>query len=314
MKVSTSITLVGLTAVACCVGALGCKADREEAAEALPLLVSESPMRHLASGLEYSGLANARPRIDGDGKKIVIGDTAYYHAIAPDGLIAHNTKTGAAVRYPMFELAISAGWYERPSGTYLPNAIRGLHAQSGVLWMGSNGVGVLAFDTKSRTWSRHDMKDVPVPGHHVGVIYADSDYVFASTGWLEEVPTSKPALHAYSVKRGLWLGIDGIPSTDVVSLGSSEGLRVAAGFDYRPFGEEEYVPIGGERAIGLASPSEITCGEDGSYLLVYKHSSPVTRLLLRRDLLEEAADRAAARYTQTGPGSDTGPAQNSAQP
>lgn len=308
MKASRSIALVGFAAVACCVWSLGCEADRKQATEAVPLLISESPMSLLSSGVEYSGVANARPRTYDDEKRVMIGDIAYYDAISPAGLIAHNTKTGAAVCYPMFALAIAAGWYERPSGTYLPDDIRGLHAQDGVLWMGSNGVGVLAFDAESRTWSRHDMKDLPVSGHHMGLVHADSDYVFASAGWLEEVPVSKPALHAYSVKRGLWLMIDGIPSTDAISLGSSEGLHVAAGFDYRPFAEEDYVPIGGERAVGLARPSDVTCGEDGSYLLVYDHSSPVTRLLLRRDLLEEAANRAAVKHTQTGPESDTGPA------
>jgi hypothetical protein len=176
---------------------------------------------------------------------------------------------------------------------------------------------VLVYDTKARTWARHDVKDVPVPGHHVSVVHADSEFAFASHGWHRQVPEAEPSLHVFSARQQRWLRISAIPSGDALRLGCSEGLRVAMGWDYRPYAKQAHVPIGGQATPGLSLPRELLRRGDGTYLLRYGHpekESSLTELVIRAADIQaafEAASRAAPARAR-GPASQpaTQPALN----
>ncbi|NQU75216.1 MAG: hypothetical protein HQ546_02740, partial [Planctomycetes bacterium] len=257
---------------------------RRPAKGAPPLRTSPSPFRLRASGVKYVGAVLPRPPAGPDGRKIVLAGVAYYRSIMAGGFVAEDLAAKKARVYPMFGLAIAAGWYKMKDSGYLPSDIRGLYRQGKLLWMGSNGVGVIVYDTKAKTWARHDVKGVPVRGHHVTVFHADSEFAFAAHGWHPEVPIAEPSLHVFSVKHKRWLRITGIPSKDALRLGHSEGLIVSRGWDYRPYGRQEYVPLGGTKTPGLASPRQLVRRPDGSYLLRYGHpqrESSLTELVVR---------------------------------
>jgi hypothetical protein len=83
----------------------------------------------------------------------------------------------------MFGLAERAGWFkpkEDEGGT--PDATRGLFRVGNSLWMGSNGIGVAVLDLKRKTWSCYDVKPSAVASDHVGIDYADNNYVFVTRG------------------------------------------------------------------------------------------------------------------------------------
>jgi len=250
------------------------------------LRTSLSPLKLLASDVKYDGEALQAPPDRITGEKIIINRVAYYRAIMEEGLVAEDLATNTARAYRMFDLAIAAGWYEREGSEHLPQGIRGLYRQGNRLWMGSNGVGVLVYDTKTRTWSRYPLQDAPVPGFHVTVLYGDADYVFATYGYRKEVPSAELSLHVYSTKHERWLRIVAVPARDALRLGTSEGLplKVARGWDHRRFADQPYVPIGGEETSGLAHPDKITRRPDGLFLLRSGHpdtESSWTDLVIR---------------------------------
>ena len=255
---------------------------------------SPSPLKLVASNVKYEGEALPKPPDDVTGEKIVDKNVAYYRSVKANGLVAEDLTANTTRAYCMFDLAIAAGWYERKGSEYLPQDIRGLYRQGSRLWMGSNGVGILVYDTKAKTWSRHSIQHRPVPGFHVTVLYGDADYVFATYGYSQEVPNAEPSLHVYSTTHGAWLRITAIPRRDALRLGTSEGLRVARGWNHRRYVEQPFVPIGGVETPELAYPRRITRRPDGSYLL---HSgdpnveSSWTDLVVRPDDLQAAFER-----------------------
>ena len=267
-------------------------APQDETAPKTKLKTAPSPMRLRAGGVKFAGEAFSR-RLDRSSQapEITIAGVTYFHGGGPDGLVAHDKTAGTQRVYGMFDLAIAGGWYKRQGNDYLPQDIRGLWREGSRLWMGSNGVGVLVFDTQAGTWSRHDMKETPVVGHHVNVCFADADFVFAEYGYHQKVPAAVPSLHVFSTRHDHWLEITAVPSKDALRLGSSDGLLVALGWDHRPLAKQAYVPIRG----GVGTPNEISRRPDGSYVLQYgwkDRESSWTQLLVRPADLRAAFDDA----------------------
>jgi hypothetical protein len=251
------------------------------------LITSVSPMRLLASDVKYDGqLLQGKPRRS-VGEAISIGNIAYYQAVNERGLIAEDPASKTATAYRPFDLAVAAGWCQPKEGGYLHQDIRGLYREGNRLWMGSYGVGVLAYDTKTRTWSRYSPQKTPVPGLYVTVLYGDDEYVFATY-----YATAERSLQVYSTRHQRWLRIVAIPTRNAVRLGTSKDLpRVAVGWDHRRFADQPYVPIGGRDTLSVSPPDKITRRPDGSYLLRSGHretESSWTDLVVRKAELETA--------------------------
>jgi hypothetical protein len=230
-------------------------ASAEIAAPPTSVLVSESPMGMLAAGVHYEGqplaLSHERVKERCCGTKVIAGNVTFCDVTMPDGLVAVNTQTKEAVLYRLFDLAVSAGWFKRTGDRYLPNDLRGLAKSGGSLWMGSNGVGILEYDLDGRTWSRHDVKPVPVPGHHMTLHYADDNYVFVSHGSHPAVAEAPPSMHVCSVEQKRWWRVDSV-STERAILGRSptweecERAEVpppAVWWDYTSYADQPYIPI-----------------------------------------------------------------------
>ena len=86
--------------------------------------------------------------------------------------------------------------------------------------MGSNGVGVMVLDPATQCWARHDVKEEPIPGHHMGIMRATEDYVFVSYGYRRELPDLMPAVQVYAVELDRWLQLDVAGSADVPGIAS----------------------------------------------------------------------------------------------
>jgi hypothetical protein len=236
------------------------------------LRVSASQFKLRAEGARYAGIteeiasdaASVKWRRE-NLKQLVVGDTAFYVAhripgLDYEGLAAENLSTGKWTVYPMFHLAIAAGWYnpkgEKRDGNY-PDAINGLHKVGERLWMGSNGVGVIAYDTKKKSWSRYDISEETIEGQHMTVWYADEEYLFVTPG---EFPSAR--LHVYSMKQDKWLRLDAVPTRNVIAYGQT-GPYTQVTIDHEQFAKQEYLPI--DWSIALLSKVSLIDGH--TYLL-----------------------------------------------
>lgn len=289
---------------------LPCAARAQEpSAAAGGLRVSPSPFKLRASGVAYAGVEKSAGEDDGSVafrretlKPLVIGQTAYHIAhlvpgLGYEGLAAEDLKTGRWTVYPMFHLAVAAGWYKPEGkdadGNY-PDAVLGLCRVGDRLWMGSNGVGVVAFDTRRRLWSRYDVKEAPVEGHHMTVWHADEGYLFVTVG---EFPSAR--LHAYSVRRDRWLRLDAVPTANVRRYGHTGPLTQVV-VDHARHAPEEYLPVDWSVAmLDRVSPLEGGAG----YLFerdFTEHSSTVFVIHgWQLDAAFDSAERAASHDRPT---------------
>ena len=155
----------------------------------------------------------------------------------------------------MFDRVRKPRWYTpRPDDADLPGDIEGLGIGDGKVWMGSNGVNIIARDLRDGRWSRHDVKARPFPGIHATVLHADDHYVVALTGgpsggWRERLPDVRrqeqlgPAVEVYSVKRGAWLRITGVARENVLEFGWTDYIAVSMPCDTRRFARVAIVPL-----------------------------------------------------------------------
>lgn len=263
------------------------------------LRASPSAFRLLASGVAYAGVEEFAGADDESVewrrenlKPIVVGGSAYHVAhMVPgldlEGLAEEDTATGAWTVYPLFHLAVAAGWYRPEEGdNNHPDAANGLARAGDLLWMGSNGVGVIVFDTRRRLWSRHDLKEEPREGRHTTLWHADEDYVFATAG---EFPGA--SMHVYSARRGRWLRLDAVPTADVRRYGRT-GPMTQVTVDHSSHASEKYLPVDWSVAmLDRVTPLE----GGGGYLFEKKFtedSSTVFAVAVGQ--LEEAFDRLPA--------------------
>ena len=252
-------------------------------------LFEPSPLRLVASGVEFRGRAEE----PGD----VLGWLTYKGKlyadsnVPPDGFVVKDLSTGAFTTYQPLELALSAGWLDRRGRYEAGNNIWGVRRSREVIWMGSHGFGVLAFDTRDGRWSRHDARLAGAPGERATeVVYADDEYIFVS------------GFNIYSVARARWLRLAGVARRDVERLGTN--LRadgsvgpVAVSLDLRRYASAAHLPLPPHPYV--TKPDEIRPAEDGAgYVFRFIHSredngAPETVFRLRRAQLEAAFRRAA---------------------
>ncbi len=286
-------------------------ASAEMDAPPTSVLVSESPMRTLVAGVHYEGQPLAwsyeRVRELRCGTEVIAGSVTFCDAALPDGLVAVNTQTKEVILYRLFDLAVSAGWFERTGDRYLPDDARGLGKSGGSLWMGSNGVGIVEYDLDDRTWSRHDVKSVPVPGHHMTLHYADDDYVFVSHGSHPAVTETSSSMHVYSVEHKRWWRIDSV-STKGAGLGRSptweECQRAdvpppAVGWDYTGYADQPYIPIPlpGFGFYGL--PERISFdSQEAEYVLEFNTSWGIEGVATRLEFRKADLDKLARQELQ----------------
>lgn len=215
-----------------------------------PLLVAPGKFKLLATNVSYQGdpcspTSDKTDEVYSDSSEVIrVGDNAYYEAHRfykgdrHEGLVAEDFAAKTCRVYRMFGLAEGAGWFKPKEGEGgTPDATRGLFRVGNSLWMGSNGIGVAVFDLKQKTWSRFDVKSSVVAGDHVGVDYADNNYVFVTRG---EFPSA--SLHIYSVKQNRWLGLKAVSTELVHEFGYTTGM-VQVGIDHRSFAKEKYLPL-----------------------------------------------------------------------
>jgi len=218
-----------------------------------------------------------------------IGDYEYCGGDIPDGLLIRHVPSKTFRLVLPFALAESLGAKFAGDG-YRPNALRGLFRAGDHLWMGSNGVGILRFDTAKQLWSRFDIKDEAVAGHHQWLIYCDDAYLFGAWGWQQRAEGAKPSLHVYSHAKGRWAKVVRVTTRNgVFGHEPKTGLPTSVGWDYSRLAEQPFVgvPIMG----GFAnSPDRIEFDKaSGEYLFRFnsgwEEPGVETRLrFLKRDL------------------------------
>ena len=258
-----------------------------------PLLVGPSKFKLLATNVSYRGddcapTSDKNDEVYSDSSEVIrVGDNAYYeaHHFSKDdrreGLVAENFAAKTCHVYRMFGLAEGAGWFKPKEDSGRPDATRGLFRVGNSLWMGSNGIGVAVFDLKQKTWSRFDVKFSAVEGDHVGVDYADKDYVFVSRG---EFPGA--SLHVYSVKQNRWLGLKAVSTELVHEFGYTTEL-VQIGIDHRPFAKEKYLPLDWT----LMYPQISLSNHGKSYLIERKFSESKTAFEISKSQLDQIFKR-----------------------
>jgi hypothetical protein len=254
-----------------------------------PLLGAPSNFKLLATNVSYRG-ENCSPSAETDkvyfdsSEVVRAGDDVYYQAHRfyrtgrGDGLVAENFAAKTCRVYPMFGLAEAAGWFKpKERGVGTPNATRGLFRVGNSLWMGSNGIGVAIFDLERKTWSRIDLKSSVVAGDHVGVDYADDNYVFVTRG---EFPSA--TLHIYSVKQNRWLGLKAVSTELVREFGYTTGM-VQVGVDHRIFAKQKYLSVD----WSLMYPQITPTNNGESYLYEKKFSESKTAFEISKSQLEQ---------------------------
>jgi hypothetical protein len=143
--------------------------------------------------------------------------------------------------------------------------------------MGSDGIGLAVFDLKRKTWSRFDLKASVVAGDHIGVDYADDNYVFVTRGEFPGV-----SMHIYSVKQDRWLSLKAVSTELVRGFGYTTGM-VQIGVDHRIFAKQKYLPI--DWTLMYPDVTPINHGE--SYLFERKFSETKTAFEISRSQLEK---------------------------
>lgn len=253
------------------------------------LLVTPGKFRLLATNVSYQG-ENCSPSGQTDevysasSDVIRVGDEVYYQAhrfyrdSRGDGLVAENLAAKTCRVYPMFSLAEAAGWYMRKeAGAATPDATNGLYRVGNSLWMGSNGIGIAVFDLQRKTWSRFDLKSSVIAGDHIGVDYADGNYVFVSRG---EFPSA--SLHIYSVKQNRWLGLKAVSTALVREFGYTTGM-VQVGVDHRHFAKQKYLPADWT----LMYPTITSINNGAAYLFEIKFAETKTAFEISKSHLEQ---------------------------
>lgn len=171
------------------------------------------------------------------------GDYEYCVGSSPDGLLVRHVPSKTFRLVLPFALAESFGAKFVGDG-YRPNALRGLFKAGGHLWMGTNGVGILRFDTAKQLWSRFDIKDQAVAGHHQSLIYSDDAYLFAAWGWHQQLEAAKPSLHVFSHATGRWAKVVRVTTRNgVFGHEPKTGLPTSMGWDYSRLAEQPFVGV-----------------------------------------------------------------------
>jgi len=254
------------------------------------LKISPSSMQKLTEGIAFAGSPSRGTTGHLNRQEATIGAFTYYPGTLGCGLVKEEIQSGLKICLNLRDLATKAGWSNN-TRFFSDNNPYGLFGVRESLWMGTNAIGILVYNTRSETWTRYDVKSIAIAGDISRVVRADDEYVFVAVGGpRQEIPDRKPSLDVYSFRHQRWLRIDAIPTRDALALGHS-GPFSQISFDDRDFLAKSYIPLCGTNpGISKSPPSEISRSEAG-YILRYTYSEGnKTELLLRRVLLESAFD------------------------
>lgn len=246
------------------------------------LRVIPSGLKLKAEGVRFVGLPVKRGEVWEDYPRLVYNGVAYYASSSSrHGLVAEDLKTGALTIYEAVELELAAGWIkERPSAKeeWPRRLVRGFQRSGDVIWMGMDGLGILAFDTRRKTWARYDYEGKFPLGHaFTEVFYADDDYIFVR------------GFHVYSKRHKRWLKIDGVPTSYVRSFGHS-GWPVQVMVDLRRYATEKYLPLGTyPEYLMLGYPNKVSLREDKeAYIFEFEPRDSPTEFTIEKWQLEWA--------------------------
>jgi hypothetical protein len=141
-------------------------------------LVRAVSFRLLDSNVRYDGVRADKGDVCIHRDRLVYGGRSYYWSDANmDGLFVEGGAEPSKIYQP-YVLALRSGWYKRRGDSEPNNNVWGLFESGGRIWMGTNGLGVLAFDPRRGVWSRYDWQRRARPGLTTYLTFVDERYLF----------------------------------------------------------------------------------------------------------------------------------------
>lgn len=198
----------------------------------------------------------------------------------------------------LFMLAIKEGMYERKGKEYLPGDKVGKFNAGGVIWYGSNGVGLVSYNITTKKYTVFNYPGGFIPGFHIRVIYADDEYVFFRHGYEQDF---KPALIVYSTTKCRFMKISKI-TTCGGKFGSFSFITLkkyrpnspgpSMTWDYSALKSMKYADL--SKVHGLTGPTSIEL-TDSEYILKYNEDWKIdeftTLLILNTNDIELQFDK-----------------------
>lgn len=136
--------------------------------------------RLLDSNVRFDGVKADRDDVCIHRDNIVYGGRHYFWSDADmDGLFVEGGAEPSKVYQP-YALALRAGWHKKRGDSEPNNNVWGLFESGGTIWMGTNGLGVLAFDPRQGVWSRYDWQRRARPGLTTYLNFVDERHLFFS--------------------------------------------------------------------------------------------------------------------------------------
>jgi hypothetical protein len=144
------------------------------------IFVGPVSFRLLDSNVRYDGVRADFGDVCIHRDTLVYGGRNYYWSDAHmDGLFVEGGAEPSKVYQP-YALALRSGWYKRRGDSEPNNNVWGLSESGGKIWMGTDGLGVLAFDPQRSVWSRYDWQRMARPGLTTYLTFVDERHLFFS--------------------------------------------------------------------------------------------------------------------------------------